>query len=253
MENNLTIFFSDDFGQVRTVCINGEPWFAAADVCRALDIRNSSMATERLDADEKMTLKLSESHKAQRGGAQKLNFVNEPGLYTLIFGSRKLEARAFRKWIVSEVIPSIRKNGGYLTDTLLQQIKESPEILYQFAEFLLKERDENARLQDEITNMKPKADFFDIFINTETCTNIRNTAKELRIPERRLIKFLLENGLLYRSPSGELLPYKNAKNDEFFRVKDFMKNGHVGVYTLITPNGKNYIRQLAETAGLMKS
>lgn len=252
MENKLTIFENSDFGQIRTVCINGDPWFAASDVCRALDIGNTFMALERLDSDEKMTLSLTDSHKEQRGGAQKLNFINEPGLYALVLKSRKPEARAFRRWIVHDVVPSIRKYGGYMTDSLLQQIKESPEILYIFAESLLKERDENARLQDEITQIKPKADFFDIFVHTETCTNIRNTAKELRIPERRFIKFLLENSLLYRSPSGELLPYKNAKNDEFFRVKDYMRNGHVGVYTLITPNGKNYIRQLAETAGLME-
>ncbi len=252
MENKFIIFKSNDFGQIRTTCIDGEPWFAVIDVCRALEIGNPTAALRRLDSDEKMTLNLSKGHKDQRGGAQMLNIVNEPGLYTLILKSRKPEAQAFRRWIVHEVIPSIRKNGGYITDSLLQQMKESPEILYQFAESLLKERDENARLQDEITDMKPKVEFFDTFVLTETCTNIRNTAKELRIPEKRFIKFLLESGFLYRSPSGELLPYSNPKNDELFRVKDFMRNGYVGVYTLITPIGKNYIRQLAETAGLMK-
>ncbi len=253
MENKITIFENIDFGQIRTVCLQGEPWFAAVDVCRALDISNPTVALGRLDSDEKMTLSLNEGHKEQRGGAQMLNIINEPGLYTLVLGSRKPEARAFRRWITHSVIPEIRKYGGYMTDSLLQQMKEKPEVLYQFAESLLKERDENARLQDEITNMKPKAEFFDTFVLTETCTNIRNTAKELRIPEKRFIKFLLENGFLYRSPSGELLPYSNPKNDEYFRVKDFMRNGYVGVYTLITPIGKNYIRQLAEAAGLMKS
>ncbi len=250
MENKITIFENIDFGKIRTTCINGEPWFAASDVCKALEIRNPSQALSKLDDDERFTTIILNERAAT--GKSSLSFVNEPGLYTIILKSRKPEARAFRRWIVHDVIPSIRKNGGYITDSLLQQMKESPEILYQFAESLLKERDENVRLQEEITCMKPKVDFFDTFVLTETCTNIRNTAKELRIPEKRFIKFLLESGFLYRSPSGELLPYSNPKNDEYFRVKDFMRNGYVGVYTLITPIGKNYIRQLAENAGLMK-
>ncbi len=251
MENKITIFENIDFGKIRTTCINGEPWFAASDVCKALEIRNPSQAISKLDDDERFTtLILNESAAT---GKSSLAFVNEPGLYTLILKSRKPEAHAFRRWITHSVIPEIRKYGGYMTDSLLQQMKESPEILYQFAESLLKERDKNTRLQNEIESIKPKAEFFDTFVLAETCTNIRNTAKELRIPEKRFIKFLLENGFLYRSPSGELLPYSNPKNDEYFRVKDFMRNGYVGVYTLITPIGKNYIRQLAENAGLMKS
>ncbi len=252
MENKITIFENIDFGQIRTVCLQGEPWFAAVDVCRALDISNPTVALGRLDSDEKMTLSLNEGHKEQRGGAQKMNVVNEPGLYALVLGSRKPEARAFRRWITHDVVPAIRKHGGYMTDSLLKQVKESPDMLYQFAESLLKESDENARLQNELSHMKPKAEFFDAFILTETCTNLRSTAKELRIPERRFIRFLLEGGFLYRAPSGELLPYNSPKNEGLFRVKDYMRNGHVGVYTLITPDGKNYIRQLAERAGLME-
>lgn len=107
-------FTNSEFGEVRVTQLNGEPWFFASDICRALDIINPSMALTRLDDDEKMTIKLTESHSGKRGGAQKYNVVNEPGLYSLVFGSKKAEAKSFKRWITHEVIPIIRQTGGYV-------------------------------------------------------------------------------------------------------------------------------------------
>lgn len=106
---------------------DGEPWFVAADVCRALEIGNPSDALGRLDSDERMTLDLTEGHSGQRGGAQKLNIVNEPGLYTLVLGSRKPEAKAFKRWITHEVIPTIRKHGAYMTPEKLEEALLNPD------------------------------------------------------------------------------------------------------------------------------
>ncbi len=91
--------------------LEGEPWFVAADVCRALGIGNSRDATNKLDDDEKMTVDLTDSHSGKRGGAQMITVVNEPGLYALVLSSRKPEAKAFKRWITHEVI---RKTGGYI-------------------------------------------------------------------------------------------------------------------------------------------
>lgn len=107
--NDVTIFRKDEFGAVRAVTLEGEPWFVAADVCRALGLGNSSMAISKLDEDER-TLILIEG--ASNG--LPVNAVNEPGLYSLVLGSRKPEAKAFKRWITHEVIPSIRKTGGYI-------------------------------------------------------------------------------------------------------------------------------------------
>ncbi len=111
--NTLTVFDSNQFGRVRSVLIGHEPWFVAADVCRALDISNVSDALKRLDADEKMTIDSTDGHSGSRGGAHFLNIINEPGLYSLVLGSRKPEAKDFKRWITHEVIPSIRKTGAY--------------------------------------------------------------------------------------------------------------------------------------------
>ena len=94
---------------VRAVTLEGEPWFVAADVCRALGLGNSSMAVSKLDDDEKMTLSLTDSHSNQRGGAQMATIINEPGLYALVLSSRKPEAKAFKRWIAHEVIPQDRR------------------------------------------------------------------------------------------------------------------------------------------------
>lgn len=109
MENNIQIFTNEEFGKVRVVMINGEPWFVAADVCRILEIGNPSQALTRLDDDEKNTLILNEGNR----GNPNVNVVNEPGLYRLIFSSRKPEAKNFQRWVYHEVLPSIRKTGSY--------------------------------------------------------------------------------------------------------------------------------------------
>ena len=105
--NELQIFNNDEFGEIRSVSIGNEPWFVASDICKALDLRNPTMAMERLDDDEKSKLNLG-----LPGGAT--NCVNEYGLSGLVLASRKNEAKDFKRWITHEVLPSIRKNGGYI-------------------------------------------------------------------------------------------------------------------------------------------
>lgn len=113
MQNEVQIFEHEQFGKVRVVMIDSNPWFVAADVCRALEIKNSRDAITRLENDEKMTVDLTDSHSGKRGGAQFMTVVNEPGFYRLIFSSRKKEALALQRWVYHEVLPAIRKTGSY--------------------------------------------------------------------------------------------------------------------------------------------
>lgn len=105
--NDMQIFQNEQFGSIRTVVQDGEPWFVAVDVCEALGHSNVSMALDRLDDDERSKFNLGRQGEA--------NVVNEPGLYTLILGSRKPEAKAFKRWVTHEVLPAIRKTGRYAT------------------------------------------------------------------------------------------------------------------------------------------
>lgn len=245
MDNKLMTFENAAFGKIRTLTIDGEPWFVAADVCRALEIGNPSMAVERLDDDEKGISTID-----TLGGKQRMTIINEPGLYSLVLSSRKPEAKAFRRWITHEVIPTIRKYGGYMTKSLLEQVLENPNLIYEFARRMLAEQQKNERLRQELDRTKPKADYYDAFIHPESCTNIRATAKELKVPEKMFTAFLIRKRYLYRAPSGSLMPYAKAADDGLFFVKDYIAvNGHQGVYTLVTPKGKAlFLSMLGEIA-----
>ena len=236
MENKLMIFENDTFGKVRTLNLNGEPWFVAVDVCSVLDLSNPTIAVSRLDEDERAKFNLG-----RQGDA---TIVNEPGLYTLVLGSRKPKAKAFKRWITHEVIPAIRKHGVYITDEKLKLFAEHPELLDALMKSLYATHAENLRHRAERQTLLPKADYYDAFMDADGCTNLRTTAKELNVPERWFARFLQQTGFLYRSPAGNLMPYAIPRNRGLFRVRDYVRNGHSGAYTLITPMGKSLFREL---------
>lgn len=238
MENMIETFRSNQFGDVRIALINGEPWFVAVDVCKALDIVNARDAVKRLDDDEKNTVVLTDGIP----GNPNKTIVNEYGLYALVLSSRKPEAKAFKRWVTHEVLPIIRKTGGYMTDTLIQRIQNDPAVIYEFADALLAERKRTMALSQELDRAKPKADYFDAFVNPDDCTNIRTTAKELNIPERQFVKFLLKEKFLFRSRSGQLLPYNKPSNKGLFIVRDYITYSFVSSQTFFTPKGKDTVR-----------
>lgn len=236
MENKLMLFENEAFGKVRTLNLNGEPWFVAVDVCSVLDLSNPTIAVSRLDEDERAKFNLG-----RQGDA---TIVNEPGLYTLVLGSRKPEAKAFKRWITHEVLPNIRKHGVYITDEKLKLFAEHPELLDALMKSLYATHAENLRHRAERQTLLPKADYYDAFMDADGCTNLRTTAKELNVPERWFARFLQQTGFLYRSPAGNLMPYALPRNRGLFRVRDYVRNGHSGAYTLITPMGKSLFREL---------
>ena len=240
MDNKIEVFKNEQFGEIRTALIENEPWFVAVDVCRALEIGNSSQAISRLDADEKMITLIS--NEGNKRGNPNMTVVNEPGLYTLILSSRKPEAKAFKRWITHDVIPMIRKTGGYMTDSLLERIQKEPAVIVEFAQALILEKNRVKALECELNTAKPKADYYDAFINPDDCTNIRTTAKELKISERKFVQFLLKEKYLFRSPSGQLLPYNKDSNAGLFIVRDFVTYCYTGSQTYFTPKGKDVIR-----------
>lgn len=245
MKNKLMIFENEAFGKVRTLNLNGEPWFVAADVCKALELGNPSMTVERLDDDEKGISTID-----TLGGKQRMAIINEPGLYSLVITSRKPEAKAFKRWITHEVIPAIRKHGVYITDEKLKLFAEHPELLDALMKSLYAAHAENLRHRAERQTLLPKADYYDAFMDADGCTNLRATAKELKVPEKMFTAFLIRKRYLYRAPSGTLLPYAKPASDGLFFVKDYIAvNGHQGVYTLVTPKGKSlFLTMLGEIA-----
>ena len=236
MENKLMIFENDAFGKVRTLNLNGEPWFVAADVCKALELGNPSMTVERLDDDEKGISTID-----TLGGKQRMAIINEPGLYSLVITSRKPEAKAFKRWITHEVIPSIRKHGAYMTDSLLDALEAHPEAVPEYLNRLRSENARNRELTRRLRLALPKAEYYDAFVDPADCTNIRTTAKELGVPEKQFTRYLEEKKYLFRDKNRKLFPRAVKKSAGLFLVKDFYtERGKLGHYTLITPAGKRH-------------
>lgn len=227
--------------EVRTVQKNGEPWFVLKDVCAILGIGNNRMASDRLDTDEKGVSQID-----TLGGKQEMTVINESGLYNVILRSDKPEAKPFRKWVTSEVLPSIRRTGGYIAGQENLTPEELMAKALMVAQKTLAERE--ARIADlTVQNqiMQPKASYFDELVERGTLTNFRETAKQLCIPPKRFVAFLMEKKYVYRDKRGKLLPYE-AKNDGLFELKESYndKTQWSGTQTLITPKGRETFRLL---------
>lgn len=260
--NELKIFENPAFGQIRTVEREGEPWFVGKDVAEALGYSNTKDAlTAHVDEEDKSILQRSEIATIENHipkSALPMNFtsadvpnrgltiINESGLYSLVLSSKLPTAKAFKRWITSEVIPSIRKNGGYIAG----QAELSPEELMaralMVAQKTLAERDARiSTLTVENQIMAPKAEYFDDLVDRNLLTSFRETAKQLEVKEKAFIAFLLEKKFIYRDKKGKLMPYAE-KNNGLFEVKECFneKTQWSGTQTMITPKGRETFRLL---------
>ena len=236
MDNKIEIFKNEQFGEVRTILEGEKVLFCAADIAKALGYTNPNKAVnDHCRAITKRSTPIS-------GKVQSINFIPEGDVYRLIIRSKLPAAEKFELWVFDEVIPTIRKTGGYMTDSLLERIQKEPAVIVEFAQALILEKNRVKALECELNTAKPKADYYDAFINPDDCTNIRTTAKELKIPERKFVQFLLREKYLFRSPSGQLLPYNKDSNAGLFIVRDFVTYCYTGSQTYFTPKGKDVIR-----------
>ena len=242
----LKIFENPAFGQVRIVEREGEPWFVGKDVAQVLGYANPSKAILDHVDDEDKAFQMLEVADSQNGNLVKTAIITESGLYSLVLSSKLPTAKAFKRWITSEVIPSIRKTGGYIAG----QAELSPEELMaralMVAQKTLAERDARiSTLTVENQIMAPKAEYFDDLVDRNLLTSFRETAKQLEIKEKAFIAFLLEKKFIYRDKKGKLMPYAE-KNNGLFEVKECFneKTQWSGTQTMITPTGRETFRLL---------
>ena len=197
--NELKTFSNPEFGTVREVTINGEPYFVGRDVARILGYANPNDALlKHIDEEDKGVAKCD-----TLGGTQELTVINESGLYSLILSSKLPEAKKFKRWVTAEVIPSVRKHGAYMTKQTLEQALTSPDFLIQLATQLKEEKEKNKKLTEDTERMKPKEVFADAVTASNTSILVRELAKILRqngaeMGEKRLYKWLRENGYIIK-------------------------------------------------------
>lgn len=210
--NNLQIFKNSEFGEIRTVTVNDEPMFCLTDICKALEMSNPTMVAQRLDDDERTKLDL--------GRQGETNFITESGLYAVILRSDKPNARKFRKWVTSEVLPSIRKNGGYIAG---QENMTDDELM---AKALMVAQNKIAERDKQIERMKPKEIFADAVSASETSILVGDLAKLLKqngvdIGQKRLFDWLRANGyLIKRKGANWNMPTQKSLELGLFEIKE---------------------------------
>lgn len=253
--NELKVFENPDFGQVRTIEIDNEPWFVGKDVAVALGYSDTKSAiSDHVDAEDKTLIQRGQIATLEipnRG----MTIINESGLYSLILSSKLPTAKDFKRWITKDVIPSIRKTGGYQMPSTPEQriaaaLIDAQRILAEYEEKNQALAMENSALAVDKAIMQPKADYFDELVERNLLTNFRETANQLHVGQNELISFLLSHKYLYRDKKGKLMPYA-GKNDGLFEVKECIneKTGWSGTQTLVTPKGRETFRLLCIPAG----
>lgn len=215
--DGLQIFQNKEFGNVRAVVKDGEPWFIASDVCESLGLSNPTVSVNRLDADERSKFNL--------GRQGEVNTVNEYGLYNLVLGSRKPEAKAFKRWITHEVIPAIRKHGGYLTPDKVEEILTNPDAIIRLATQLKEERAKREAAEKVIEEQRPKALFADAVSASKTSILIGALAKLIRqngadVGQKRLFEWLRKKGYLIKSGNDKNMPTQRSMERGLFEVKE---------------------------------
>lgn len=235
--NNLKIFENKEFGEIRTAVVDDEPMFCLIDICKALEMSNPTIVAQRLDDDERTKLDL--------GRQGETNFITESGLYTVILRSDKPNAKKFRKWVTSDVLPSIRKNGGYIAGQETMPDDELMARALQVAQNKILERDR------QIETMKPKAIFADAVAASHTSILIGDLAKLIsqngvNIGQKRLFKWLRDNGyLIKRNGSDWNMPTQRSMEMKLFEVKESTINNPDGSIRInrtpkVTGKGQQY-------------
>lgn len=236
---DIQIFDNRQFGQIRATLKNGEPLFVVTDVCTALDVKDTNKATTRLDEDELTRIKI-----VSGGQGREVLAVTEPGLYALVLGSRKPEAKAFKRWVTHEIIPSIRKTGGYFAG---QESMSDADLMAKALLVAQRQIDERNRT---IERMKPKEIFADAVSASHTSILMGDMAKLLKqngieVGQRRLFEWMREHGYLIKQRGGSWnMPSQRSMEKGLFEVKETAvthSDGHISISRTVKVTGRGQV------------
>ena len=252
MVNELRTFTKEEFGKVRTMIIDGEPWFVGKDVAEALGYTNPLKAVrDHVDEEDKGVNVLETP-----GGIQRFVCINESGLYSLVLGSKLESAKRFKRWITKEVIPSIRKNGMYATDDLLNNL----DLLISVATQLKEEREQKKKLEvmnaakdQVICELKPKADYTDEILKCPGTVTITQIAKDYGMSGTKMNKILNELGVQFKK-SGQWFIYEKYNGKGYTKSQTVQIERH-GVKDCVmntkwTQKGRLFLYELLKNEGI---
>lgn len=256
--NDIKIFENAEFGSVRTLEVNGEPYFVGKDVADILGYQNGSRDINRhVDTEDRTDVAIHDGSQNRN-----MTIINESGLYSLILSSKLPKAKEFKHWVTSEVLPSIRKHGAYMTDDVLHRAITEPDFLIQLATELKEEQEKRRALEStvavqsqQITELQPKASYYDVVLNSKDLLSIGKIAKDFGKSAVWLNKWLHEQGVQYKQ--GEIwLLYQKYAEQGYTSTKTRTYNGddgavHTKVHTYWTQKGRLFIYDLLKTNGIL--
>lgn len=224
--NRMMIFSNPEFGNVRTVTIDGNPWFVGIDVATALGYQNGSRDIQRhVEKEDKAEVPFYDGNQ-----------------------TRNIKAKDFKRWVTAEVLPSIRKTGKYEVGQKIDSYQISDPI--KRAERWIEEQREKQLLEQKVREQKPKADYFDSLVDSKLLTTFRDTAKEFHMSPKSFTQWLIDNKYIYRDKQKMLKPYEQHRKSGLFQMKDFSTPfGYSNVQTYITVKDKETFRLLLQGQG----
>lgn len=247
--NEIQLFINEEFGEIRTVTIDENPWFVAKDVCDILDVGNPSQSLSRLEDDEKNTIILNEGI-----GNPSKTIINESGFYTLVLSSRKPIAKPFRLWVTREVLPQIRKTGGYIPI-----VEDEPNEVFlaravKIANDTIEKKDEIIEMQKKrISSLEETEKDWKLLMNIKGTFCINDIAHFIGIGEYKLFALLRNFKVLFLNNNGDNVPYENQQNKKYMTtVAAIAPDGTAHSQTRVYPDGIAYITKILRKNGILE-
>lgn len=239
--------FNFETQEVRTVIKNNEPWFVAKDVTDILGYSNSRDAVKRhVDEEDKGVAK----HDTP-GGLQQLTSVNESGLYALIFGSKLPKAKKFKRWVTSEVLPTIRKHGIYATADTVTKMLNDPDTAIRLLETIKEEREQRLIAEQRVSELQPKASYYDLILQNKSLLSVTQIAKDYGKSARWLNEKLHELGVQYNQSGTWLLYQNHAENGYTQSTTHPIDESRSKLFTKWTQKGRLFIYELLKDEGIL--
>lgn len=246
MKNELQVFNNPEFGQVRTLVVDNEPYFVGKDVAEILGYKDTSDAMKRhVDEEDKLSRRFTDS-----GQSREMYIINESGLYSLILSSKLPAAKKFKRWVTSEVLPSIRKHGAYMTSETIEDVLLHPDTLIKLAQNLKEEQEKRKAAEAQVEADRPKVIFADSVSVSKTSILIGDLAKILKqnnidMGQKRLFHWLRENSYLIKRKGAEYnSPTQRAMEKGLFEIKETVithADGHTSISKTTKVTGKGQI------------
>lgn len=252
--NKLQVFNNEELGQVRTVVKGEDVWFVAKDVCEVLEIKNTTQAMQKLDPEERTMFNI--------GRQGETNIINESGLYSLIMTSRKPQSKAFKKWVTSEVLPSIRKHGAYMTPNTINALLQDPDLIIGLASQLKQEQQarqiaeqKNLMLTQQIAENASKITYLDQILQSQDTVTVSQVAADYGLSAMKLNKILNDEKVQYKVNNQWLL-YSKHQNKGYTKSKtvDVVHTDgsrSIKMNTRWTQKGRLFIHELLTKRGII--